>query len=150
MRFGQEIQALPRETLIARIRVAAGILRDKEGRVLIAQRTGDHPFAGLWEFPGGKIRCDEESLSALRRELGEELGVEILGQSLFMSLNHDYPDRSISIDFYLIDEWANTPEGKDGQGLMWIRPDALAEHMVMPADGPVLEALRRLASSADV
>ncbi|MFQ5546991.1 MAG: 8-oxo-dGTP diphosphatase MutT [Woeseia sp.] len=149
MRFRQEIQALPRETLIARIRVAAGILRDKEGRVLIAQRTGEDSFTGLWEFPGGKIRDDEESLSALRRELDEELGVRILGQTLFVSLDHDYPDRSVSIDFYLIDEWANTPEGKDGQDLTWIRPDALAENMVLPADGPVLEALRRLASSAD-
>ena len=80
-------------------RVAAGILRDRSGRVLIAERTGDHLFAGLWEFPGGKLKEGEESLSALSRELGEELGIEIVDQALFMSLEHDYPDRSVSIDF---------------------------------------------------
>ncbi len=54
---------------MTRIRVVAGILRDDDGRVLIAERIGDQAFAGLWEFPGGKIRDGEESLSALEREI---------------------------------------------------------------------------------
>ena len=130
-------------------RVAAGILRDQSGRVLIAERTGDHLFAGLWEFPGGKLKEGEESLSALSRELGEELGIEIVDQSLFMSLEHDYPDRSVSIDFYLIEHWLNTPESRDGQELKWIRPDELTEDLLLPADGPVIKALQRLRMSAN-
>jgi len=135
---------VPRQTGLVCIRVAAGILRDGDGRVLIAERTGDHSFAGLWEFPGGKIKDGEETLSALRRELGEELGIEVLEQTLFMSLDHDYPDRSVSIDFYLINEWANSPQGKDGQALKWVRPDTLAEDSLLPADEPVIRALRQL------
>ncbi len=130
-------------------RVAAGILRDRSGRVLIAERTGDHLFAGLWEFPGGKLKEGEESLSALSRELGEELGIEIVDQALFMSLEHDYPDRSVSIDFYLIEHWLNTPESRDGQELKWIRPDELTEELLLPADGPVIKALQRLRMSAN-
>ncbi len=130
-------------------RVAAGILRDQSGRVLIAERTGDHLFAGLWEFPGGKLKEGEESLSALSRELGEELGIEIVDQALFMSLEHDYPDRSVSIDFYLIEHWLNTPESRDGQELKWIRPDELTEELLLPADGPVIKALQRLRMSAN-
>ncbi len=130
-------------------RVAAGILRDQSGRVLIAERTGDHLFAGLWEFPGGKLKEGEESLSALSRELGEELGIEIVDQSLFMSLEHDYPDRSVCIDFYLIEHWLNTPESRDGQELKWIRPDELTEELLLPADGPVIKALQRLRMSAN-
>ena len=129
---------MPRQTY-----VAAGILRDSDGRVLVTERIGDHSFAGLWEFPGGKIEDGEESISALGRELGEELGIEIVDQSLFMSLDHEYADRSVSIDFYLIEKWRNTPEGRDGQALMWILPEELAEEFLLPADAPVIEALRR-------
>jgi len=111
---------------------------------LIAERTGDQLFAGLWEFPGGKLKAGEESVSALSRELGEELGIEIIHQALFMSLKHDYPDRSVCIDFYLIEHWLNTPESRDGQELKWIRPDELTEDLLLPADGPVIKALQRL------
>jgi 8-oxo-dGTP diphosphatase len=125
-----------------RIRVVAGILHDDDGKVLIAERTADHAFAGLWEFPGGKIGNGEETLSALRRELGEELGIEVLEQTFFMRLEHDYSDRSVSIDFYLINRWANTPRGRDGQALKWARPDSIAENVLLPADAPVVKALR--------
>jgi len=135
---------VPRKINVVTIRVAAGILYDEDGRVLIAERNGDHSFAGLWEFPGGKLKDCEESLSALRRELTEELGIDILDPALFMSLDHDYPDRSVSIDFYLIEEWTNSPTGRNGQALVWVLPDALDENMLLPADGPVIEALRRL------
>ncbi len=129
---------MPRQTY-----VVAGILLDGHGRVLVTERIGDHSFAGLWEFPGGKIEDGEDSLSALGRELAEELGVEIVEQSLFMSLDYDYADRSVSIDFYLIKHWRNTPVGRDGQALMWILPEELAEDLLLPADAPVIEALRR-------
>ncbi len=129
---------MPRQTY-----VVAGILLGEDGRVLVTERIGDHSFAGLWEFPGGKIEDGEDSLSALGRELREELGIEIVEQFLFMSLDHDYADRSVSIDFYLIKHWRNTPVGRDGQALMWILPEELAEDLLLPADAPVIEALRR-------
>ena len=144
MRFREEIQAVPRQIDIVCCCVVTGILRDCDGRVLIAERIGDHAFDGLWEFPGGKIKDGEEPLSALKRELGEELGIEVLAQTLFMSLDHNYPDRSVSIDFYLINTWVNTPKGRGGQALKWLRPDALEEGLFLPADGPVIRALRRL------
>lgn len=134
---------MSRQPELARIRVAAGILRNDEGRVLIAERSGDHAFAGLWEFPGGKIGDGEDTVEALRRELREELGIEILEQSLFMSLEHDYPDRSVSIDFYRIDKWLNEPEGRDGQALQWLRPDEISAALLLPADAPVIAALRQ-------
>ena len=144
MRFREEIQAVPRQIDITCCYVVAGILRDYDGRVLITERIGDHAFAGLWEFPGGKIKDGEEPLSALKRELGEELGIEVLTQTLFMNLEHNYPDRLVSIDFYLINTWTNVPKGRDGQALKWLRPDAIEEELLLPADGPVIQALRHL------
>ena len=135
---------MPRQVVVGVIRVAAGILRDGLGRVLISERTGDPAFSGLWEFPGGKIGDGEEPVAALGRELDEELGIEILEQSFFMRIDHDYPDRSVRIDFYLVGRWHNTPRGRDGQALKWIKPVELSEDLLLPADGPALAALQRL------
>ncbi len=112
--------------------------------MLITERVGDHAFAGLWEFPGGKIRDNEPSSSALRRELREELGIDIVHQSLLMSLEYDYPDRLVCIDFFLVDTWTNLPQGRDGQALKWVAPEALDEKALFPADVSVIRALRDL------
>jgi 8-oxo-dGTP diphosphatase len=127
-------------------RVAAGILQDAEGRVLIAERVGGGPFQGMWEFPGGKIGPDESAADALARELEEELGIVGPESEHFMSLDHTYPDRSVSIDFFLVLRWTNAPRGREGQQLRWVRAAALPDHNLLPADVPVIEALQQIAS----
>ncbi len=127
-----------------RFAVAAGILRDTDGKVLITERLGGGPFHGMWEFPGGKIGSDESAEQALARELTEELGIGLRDASHFMHLEHDYPDRSVSIDFFLVDAWDNEPAGLEGQRLRWVEAASLADHNLLPADVPVIEALRDL------
>lgn len=124
--------------------VAAGILRDADGRVLIAERLGGGPFHGMWEFPGGKIASDENAEQALARELTEELGIDLQDAAHFMHLDHDYPDRSVSIDFFLVRDWKNEPEGLEGQRLRWVDAASLADQNLLPADLPVIEALAEL------
>lgn len=137
---------MPRQADIAarRFRVVAGILRDAGGRVLVAERIGDTPFAGLWEFPGGKIQDGENRHTALYRELREEIGIDVGSCEYFLSARHDYPDRHVSIDFFLVDEWRHEPRGLEGQQLRWCLPQALAADELLPADAPVLDALRAL------
>ena len=129
-----------------RLRVAAGILRDPHGRVLIAERLGGGAFQGMWEFPGGKIGDGESPEQALARELLEELGVELGAAERFMHLEHDYPDRSVSIHFFLVSSWSREPVGLEGQALRWVAPASLVEHDILPADLPVIEALQQMAS----
>lgn len=124
--------------------VAAGILRDPRGRVLIAERLGDGPFHGMWEFPGGKIGAGESAEQALHRELAEELGIGLKSPRHFMHLEHEYPDRSVSIDFFLISAWRNEPEGREGQRLRWVEAQGLCDANLLPADRPVIEALCEL------
>ena len=129
-----------------RLRVAAGILRDSYGRVLIAERVGGGPFQGMWEFPGGKIGDGESAVEALARELAEELGIGLGNTEHFMFLEHDYADRSVAIDFFLVQCWKGEPSGLEGQQLRWVDATGLADHNLLPADVPVIEALASLAS----
>ena len=121
--------------------VAAGILRDGDGRVLISERLCDGPFNGLWEFPGGKIADGEAPIDALRRELVEELGVEITEAAAYMALHHEYPDRIVDLEFFLVTAWRGEPAGLEGQGLRWLHPTELESDELLPADAPVIEAL---------
>ena len=126
--------------------VAAGILRDSRGRVLITERLGGGPFHGMWEFPGGKIGPDESAKQALARELVEELGIEVGDAKHLMHIEHDYPDRSVSIDFFVVSTWMNEPEGLEGQRLRWVEAASLEDQNLLPADAPVIEALQQIAS----
>ena len=131
-----------------RLDVVAGILEDADGRVLITERVDDGPFHGLWEFPGGKIRDGESPTGALKRELVEEIGVEPLASTHFLSLQHDYTDRSVAIDFYLVERWQNEPQGLEGQALTWVGVDELDADILLPANRRVVEALQsRLANA---
>lgn len=123
--------------------VAAGILCDSEGRILIAERLGDGPFHGMWEFPGGKIAAGESSQCALSRELAEELGIEVTACSSFMNLRHEYDDRVVTIEFFIVTDWNSDPIGREGQALRWVPPETLDADELLPADMPVIEALRR-------
>jgi len=123
--------------------VAAGILCDSSGRVLIAERLGDGPFHGMWEFPGGKIGADESAPEALSRELAEELGIEVTVCAPFMNLRHEYDDRTVTIEFFIVSAWNSEPVGREGQALRWVERDQLDSASLLPADEPVVEALRQ-------
>jgi 8-oxo-dGTP diphosphatase len=122
--------------------VAAGILRDADGRVLISERLCDGPFNGLWEFPGGKIADGESAVEALRRELVEELGVDVTAAEPYLTLHHEYPDRAVSLEFFLVTDWCGEPRGLEGQALRWLHPSDLDQDVLLPADAPVVDALR--------
>jgi len=121
--------------------VAAGILRDASGRVLVAERLCDGPFDGLWEFPGGKIGAGETAPDALKRELAEELGIMVTSAKPFMELHHEYPDRTVDLEFFLVSEWQGEPTGLEGQGIRWLTPSELDSDELLPADAPVSERL---------
>ena len=123
--------------------VAAGILINDAGEVLIAERM-DGPFTGLWEFPGGKIDADEGASDALVRELQEELGVTVKNAEPLMAIDHAYPDRDVALEFFVVRQWQGEPRSIEGQALRWQSLDELDPRELLPANGPVVAALHQL------
>ena len=122
--------------------VAAGILRNTGGQVLITERIEAGPYRDLWEFPGGKIHAGETALVALKRELLEEIGIEATSIEPFMNLTHEYPDRTVELEFFNVTQWQGVPTGLEGQSLRWIDiPDLRADEL-LPADAPIVELLQ--------
>lgn len=124
------------------IEVAAGILVDVGGKILLTERLGNSPFAGLWEFPGGKLHPRETAEAAMRRELTEELGIVVGACEHFMGLQHEYAERTVALEFFLVRQWQGEPVGCDGQALQWRDPQSIKTSELLPADAPVLLALQ--------
>jgi len=124
------------------IDVAAGVLTDEHGRVLIAQRPPGAHQAGWWEFPGGKIDAGESPYEGLVRELREELGIEVRAADAFITYTHEYPERSVTLHVFRVAAWSGRPAPVEGQALRWERVSALMSAGVLPADLPIVSALR--------
>lgn len=124
------------------IAVVAAVLKDAAGRVLITQRPPGKPMAGYWEFPGGKIESCELPRAALVRELKEELGIDVQKVRPLLQHCHDYPDRRVMLDVWRVTRHNGMPHPREGQAFAWIRPDELAEWQLLPADAPIIAALR--------
>jgi 8-oxo-dGTP diphosphatase len=123
------------------IRVAAGVLRDDSGRVLISQRPEGKHAAGFWEFPGGKIHSGESPLQALCRELAEEIGIVVSAAMPLMSFRHDYPERVVELHVFEVSRYAGEPHGLEGQALRWVSVDELGSAGLLEADQPIAAVL---------
>lgn len=126
--------------------VSAVALIDADGRVLLAQRPEDKSMAGLWEFPGGKIEPGETPEHALIRELHEELGIDTWASCLapLTFASHAYDDFHLLMPVFACRKWEGQPHPREGQMLKWVRPEALRDFPMPPADLPLIPVLREL------
>lgn len=121
--------------------VMAGILQDKNGRVLLAQRPSGKHLAGLWEFPGGKLEVGEAPSTGLARELREELGITVQHAKPLIAVPWAYGERELLLDAWCIGQWDGAPQSLEGQALQWLQPARIDPAILTPADGPILQAL---------
>ena len=124
------------------IHVVAGVLRDAQGNILLAQRPVDKHLGGLWEFPGGKCEVNESAVDALSRELHEELGIADISSRPLIQVRHDYGDKKIFLDVYLVTHWQGEPVGKEGQPLTWVSLNEMEQYDMPLADEPIIKALK--------
>ncbi|MBL8672831.1 MAG: (deoxy)nucleoside triphosphate pyrophosphohydrolase [Alphaproteobacteria bacterium] len=126
--------------------VVAAALVDADGRVLLAQRPPGKAMAGLWEFPGGKVAAGETPEAALVRELREELGIDTAASCLapIAFASHAYETFHLLMPVFACRQWAGTPQPQEGQRLAWVRPQAMRDYPMPPADVPLVALLREL------
>ena len=124
--------------------VAAVALIDRDGRVLLAQRPEGKSMAGLWEFPGGKVEPGETPEVALIRELHEELGIDTWASCLapLTFASHRYDDFHLLMPLFACRKWEGIVAPREGQRLDWVRPEALRDYPMPPADLPLIPVLR--------
>ena len=130
----------PAPSVATPIDVAVGILVKPNGEVLMAQRPEGKPYAGYWEFPGGKVEAGEPILSALIREFKEEIGVEIDPKfaQAWCGCAYVYPHAHVHLHFYLCRAWQGEPQSLEGQQLAW-QGETLNVQPLLPATIPLLE-----------
>jgi|SRR5690242_11328753 len=121
--------------------VAVAVLIRSDGAALLARRPESKVYSGYWEFPGGKVEPGEPVLEALRREIREELGVEIERAYPWITRVFVYPHAAVRLHFHRVITWFGEPRALEHQAIAWQRPDAVELAPLLPANGPVLRAL---------
>jgi len=121
--------------------VAVGVLLRADGAALLADRPAGKPYAGHWEFPGGKIEPGESVAQALARELREELGIDIGAAAPWVSFDFDYPHAYVRLHFCRVWQWRGALHAREGQRLRFVRPDQSPPQPLLPAAIPALRWL---------
>jgi len=136
--------ARPRASGPRVVMVAAVVLVDDDGRVLLAERPPGKAMAGMWEFPGGKLGAGESVKAAAIRELDEELGVTLTEGALapVVTASHAYENFHLLMPLLLCRNWAGAPEGREGQRLAWVSGNELDDYPMPAADLPLIPMLR--------
>jgi len=121
--------------------VAAAVITQPDGRVLLARRPAGKAYAGYWEFPGGKVEPGESLDAALSRELHEELGIVVTRACRWITRVFEYPHATVRLNFFRVFEWQGTPHPHEGQVFSWQLPDAVEVTPLLPANFPIVKAL---------
>ncbi|WP_413814225.1 (deoxy)nucleoside triphosphate pyrophosphohydrolase [Aureimonas sp. Leaf427] len=123
--------------------VAACALVDSDGRILLAERPAGKTLAGLWEFPGGKVEPGETPEETLIRELQEEIGVTTQAACLapLTFASHAYEEFHLLMPLYVCRRFEGIAAPREGQRLKWVRPAALRDYPMPPADAPLIPFL---------
>ncbi|WP_115993502.1 8-oxo-dGTP diphosphatase MutT [Cohnella lupini] len=123
------------------IEVAAAIIENEQGQILIARRRNGKSQAGMWEFPGGKIETDETPEACLIRELREEMGIKIEPYAWFGDNEHDYGTVRIKLIAYLAKYSHGEIRLVDHDEYRWTNREELGEYEWAPADVPFVVQL---------
>lgn len=132
---------------------AVGIIQGDNGLVLLGERPVGKPWAGYWEFPGGKVEPNETPAQALKRELQEELGITVTRYYPWLTRSYAYeakydafgalesPAKTVKLYFFIVVAWEGEPSGLENQTLSWQNPAEVSVGPMLPANAPILTAL---------
>src|SRR4030081_2014117 len=125
----------------ARIEVVAAVIFNQRGEFLLARRPPGKPYAGYWEFPGGKVEPGEDAAAALAREIHEELGIEVTLAYPWLTRDFDYSHADVRLRFFRVLAWSGEARGREQQQLEWQSIRRITVAPLLPANGPILRGL---------
>ncbi len=128
-------------SIMKNLQVAVGIIRNAEKEIFLTQRASTSHMANKWEFPGGKIETDETALEGLTRELMEETGITVTEAQPIGTASHTYQEVSVTLHFFLVEQWLGQPWGKEGQPQRWVAQADLQADEFPPANSEMVERL---------
>ena len=125
------------------VQVVAGILLDQNGRYLLSSRPEGKPYAGYWEFAGGKVEAGESDFQALQREFEEELGIRILVATPWLTKVHSYEHAHVRLHFLWVeaDQWTGEIQSREGQKWAWQKAGDFTVAPMLPANSALLRSL---------
>jgi 8-oxo-dGTP diphosphatase len=136
----QAIEAANPACAVKRVEVAVGVLIRRDGSFLLTSRPDGKPYAGFWEFPGGKLESSETVEQALARELHEELGITVQTVRAWRMDEFDYPHALVRLHFCKVTAWAGELQMREGQKMSWQQLPVDVQP-VLPGTLPVLRWL---------
>ncbi len=122
------------------LQVTAGLVWDGP-KILITRRPPGIHMEGFWEFPGGKKEHEENLEQCLRRELMEELGLEVKVREQFARAIHEYEDRIVDLYVFNCDIVSGRATGKESQEIRWVRPEELNKYCFPPPDAAIIKKI---------
>jgi 8-oxo-dGTP diphosphatase len=123
------------------VEVSAGLIF-RHGLLLITLRHPEAHLGGLWEFPGGKVDSGESPEDCLKRELVEELGIEVEVKELIETVAHEYPEKSVRLKFFRCEWLRNEPRALGCADFAWVGREQLANYTFPAADSQLLQKLQ--------
>ncbi|WOH35819.1 8-oxo-dGTP diphosphatase MutT [Thalassotalea fonticola] len=126
-----------------RVHVAVGVIY-KDQQFFLTKRLEHTHQGGKWEFPGGKVENNETVHEALHRELKEEIAIDTLAMLPLIEISHDYSDKQVLLEVFLVDQFLGEPTAQEGQQQGWFRKEQLAGIDFPKANTPIVEKLLSL------
>ena len=124
------------------VHVAVAVIVNTNKEVLLALRQSHQHQGNLWEFPGGKVESGELVYDALVREIDEEIGLTIDSAQELVKINHDYGDKAVLLDVWLVNEFSGQAQGREGQELRWCAVSNLIEDDFPAANVAIIHAIK--------
>ena len=125
------------------VHVAVGVVI-QNANVFLTKRHHNAHQGGKWEFPGGKVEAEETVAQALYRELKEEIAIEVLSAQPLIIIEHDYGDKQVKLEVFIVDNFLNEPQAQEGQEQAWFTLQELSTLDFPKANVEIVEKLMAL------
>lgn len=127
--------------------IGVAVITDAQGKILIDRRKQEGLLGGLWEFPGGKIEPGETMEECVRREIKEELNIEIAVGSKLMTIDHAYTHFKVRLNVFNCTHLSGEPQPLECDEIRWVTLDEISDYPFPKANTQIIEALKQAASS---